>query len=41
MRAWAKDEGVRWVLFFAWCLLAIGLGLLTGAVVGGVAQVAR
>ena len=38
MKAWMADEGVRWVAFLAWCLLAIGLGLLTGAAIGGVAR---
>jgi hypothetical protein len=38
MRAWIMDEGVRWVVFFAWCLVAIALGLLVGWAVGDVAR---
>jgi len=38
MRAWMADEGVRWIVFLAWCLLAIGLGLLVGATVGDFAK---
>lgn len=34
MRAWVRDEGVRWVIFLAWVLLAIALGLLVGWAVG-------
>lgn len=34
MKAWIRDEGVRWVVFFAWCLAAIGMGLLVGWAMG-------
>lgn len=41
VRAWVTDEGVRWVIFFAWVLLAIGLGLLAGWAVGDVRGMGR
>ena len=32
------DEGVRWVVFFAWCLLVIAMGLLVGWATGSVGK---
>jgi hypothetical protein len=30
------DEGVRWVMFLAWCLVVIAMGLLVGWAVADV-----
>jgi len=34
MRAWMMDQGVQWVIFIAYVLLAVALGLLVGWALG-------